>query len=231
MALEGATRRRAAAAAQVSEDDVDVVTQVSEDDVDVVTQASEDDVDVDVVAQVSEVDVGAQVSEDDVDVGAQVSEGPITPPEVRQVHQIGDNITCKWGPRQWFLAQVTGFDNGKYSVYFLCGKTKHNVPSSHIRPSDSRYPRRHDMVGKDFYFPAGAPDLPEGRFRVTQILEDKNFYRCARVTGNPSTKVEDFDIGYVVKEYVKGVDKSRELGHGEVLSTTRRNRSRVVGGR
>jgi len=40
--------------------------------------------------------------------------------------------------------------------------------------------------------------------------------------------VEDFDIGYVIKEYMKAVDKRRELGVGEVLST-RRRRTRVGG--
>ena len=137
---------------------------------------------------------------------------------------------CKWRARQWFLAQVTGYEDGKYSVYFLFSKTKDNVPASDIRSSDSRYPRRGDMVGNDFFF-CGAPDLAEGTFRVTEVLEDKNFYRCARVTGDGPQMVEDFDIGCVIKEYMKAVDKRRELGIGEVLSTrrTRRTRARVGG--
>jgi len=136
-------------------------------------------------------------------------------------------VTCKWGPRQWFLAQVTGFDEGKYSVYFLCSTTKDNVPASDIRSSDSRYPRRDAMVGNVFFF-CGASDLAKGKFRVSEIIADKNLYKCTRITGDGPQMVEDFDIGYVIKEYMKAVDKRRELGVGEVLST-RRRRTRVGG--
>ena len=114
-------------------------------------------------------------------------------------------------------------------MYFLFSKTKDNVPASDIRSSDSRYPRRDDMVGNDFFF-CGASDLAEGTFRVTEVLEDKNFYRCARVTGDGPQMVEDFDIGCVIKEYMKAVDKRRELGIGEVLSTRRTRTTRRVGG-
>jgi len=206
MAMEGASRRAAAAAARTTD------------------QESQDDV----VAEVSQDDVGAEVSQ--VDVGAEVSQvGPITPPEPvrQQVHQIGDNVTCKWRARSWFLAQVTGYDDGKYSVYFLCGKTKDNVRACDIRSSDSRYPRRDDMVGKDFIF-NGAPDLAKGNFKVSEILADKNLYRCTRVTGEGSKMTEDFDIGWVIKEYMANVDERRESGIGDILSTRTRN-TRVRG--
>ena len=170
---------------------------------------------------------------------AQVSQdGPITPPEpVRQVtpeparqdYQIGDNVFCKY-KRSRFLGQVTGYDDGKYSIYFLDdGETRDNVPTSDIRSSDSRYPRRADMIGKDFIF-AGAPDLAKGKFQVNKILEKSNRYRCTRLTGDGPKNVDDFDIGWVINEYMDGMDKLRELGVGQVLSTrTRRSRTRVGG--
>ena len=150
--------------------------------------------------------------------------GPITPSvPVTQVYEIGDNVTCKWAARQWFLAHITGFSDGKYSVYFLCSKTKQIVPPSDIRPSDTRYPRRNALIGKDFWFD-GDHDLPEGRWRVRQLRSEVNLYRCTRLTGDGSKNVEDFDIGYVIKQYMKGLDERREAGVGEVLTTRRRTR-------
>ena len=123
---------------------------------------------------------------------------------------------------------VTGFDNGSYTVYFLIsGEVKKNVLPKHIRPSDSRYPRRSEMINKDFFFD-GADDLAEGMWRVRQVLSDKNLYRCTRLTG-AGQNVENFDIGYVIKQYMKRMDERRELGLGEVLTTRMRRRTRVGG--
>ena len=130
--------------------------------------------------------------------------------------------------KKWFLAQVTGYDDGKYNVYFLFGKTKDNVSESDIRSSDSRYPRRGDMIGKDFIF-SGAPDLAKGKFKVREILADKDMYRCTRVTGDGPKMTEDFDIGWTIKEYMANVDKRRESGIEDILST--RTRSTRVRGR
>ena len=100
-------------------------------------------------------------------------------------------------------------------------RRKDNVPASDIRSSDSQYPRRDEMVGNDFFF-RGASDLAKGKFQVSEILEDKNLYRCTRLTGDGPQMVEDStSLGYVIKEYMKAVDKRRELGVGEVLSTQR----------
>ena len=148
---------------------------------------------------------------------------------MRQLYDEGDNVTCMWSAGQWFLGQVTGFDNGSYTVYFLSGEVKKNVLPKHIRPSDSRYPRRSEMINKDFFFD-GADDLAEGMWRVRQVLSDKNLYRCTRLTGAGSQNVENFDIGYVIKQYMARVDERRESGIGEVLATrTRGSRVRLGG--
>ena len=154
---------------------------------------------------------------------------PVTPPQPpRQIYDEGENVTCRWKAGKWFLGQVTGFDNGLYTVYFLSGEVKRNVSPNHIRLSDSRYPRRHEMIDKDFFFD-GAHDLAEGMWRVRQVLSDKNLYRCTRLTGAGPQNVENFDIGYVIKEYMKRMDERRELGLGKVLSTRMRRRACVGG--
>jgi hypothetical protein len=148
--------------------------------------------------------------------------GPLTPPDpVRQHFQVGANVNAEWRRGKWFLGQVTGFDNGRYTVYFLFGKVKPNLLPSQVRDSDSRYPRRSEMVRKDFFFD-GAPDLPEGTWRVRQVLGKENMYKCTRITGGDPKDIEKFDIGYVIKQYMQEADQLRESGLGTVLTTRTR---------
>ena len=165
-------------------------------------------------------------SADDTNPTAAAVTQQLTPPPpvpVRQSFQLGVNVHAEWKRGQWFLGQVTGFDNGRYTVYFLFGKSKSNLRPAQVRASDSTYPERRDMWNKDFFFD-GAPDLPKGVWRVGQILEDKNRYKCTRITGGGGgdQNVECFDIGYVIKQYVKGRDQRREDGIGTVLKTRTR---------
>ncbi len=148
---------------------------------------------------------------------------PPPPVPVRQSFELGVNVNAEWKRGQWFLGQVTGFDNGRYTVYFLFGKSKSNLRPAQVRASDSRYPVRRGMWGKDFIFD-GAPDLPKGVWRVKQILEDENLYKCTRITGGGggAQNVECFDIGYVIKQYVKERDQLREDGIGTILKTRTR---------
>ena len=66
-------------------------------------------------------------------------------------------------------------------------------------------------------------------WRVRQVIGDENMYRCTRLTGAGPQNVENFDIGYAIKQYMKGVDERRESGVREVLSTRTRRRVRVGG--
>ena len=77
------------------------------------------------------------------------------------------------------------------------------------------------MIGKDFFFD-GADDLPEGMWRVRQVLGDKNLYRCTRLSGAGNQNVENFDIGYVIKQYMQGLEDRRVSGFGQVLSARTR---------
>ena len=79
------------------------------------------------------------------------------------------------------------------------------------------------MLGEDFFFD-GADDLAPGMWRVRQVINDKNLYKCTRLTGAGPQNVENFDIGYVIKQYMKRVDERREAGVGEVLTTRMRSR-------
>ena len=144
---------------------------------------------------------------------------PPSPPP--QQFQVGANVYAKWSKGQWFLGQVTAYKNGKYDVYFLCGTEKNNMPPTSLRESDSRYPTRAEMIGKEFFFD-GASDLPEGRWKVRQLRD--NQFRCTRLTGT-GANVENFDIGYVIKQYMQESDTRRESGWAPVLATrTRRGR-------
>ena len=149
--------------------------------------------------------------------------GPCTPPPPVPVQEFqpGDNVNAEWVRGSWFLGQVTEFEDGRYTVYFLFGKAKENMMPSKVRASDSRYPRRGDMLGRDFWFD-GAQDLPEGRWRVRQLLNKENMYKCTRLSGAGSQNVEDFDIGYVIKQYMQECDNRRESGVGTVLETRTR---------
>ena len=103
----------------------------------------------------------------------------------------------------------------------LCGTEKNNMPPTSLCESDSRYPTRAEMIGKEFFFD-DASDLPEGRWKVRQLRD--NQFRCTRLTGT-GANVENFDIGYVIKQYMQESDTRRESGWAPVLATrTRRGR-------
>lgn len=83
------------------------------------------------------------------------------------------------------------------------------------------------MLGRDFFFD-GSDDLPEGMWRVRQLLSEENLYRCTRITGVGSQNIKNFDIGYVIKQYnMQEDDQRREAGLGTILHTrTRRTQGR-----
>ena len=77
-----------------------------------------------------------------------------------------------------------------------------------LREIDSRYPTRAEMIGKEFFFD-GSSDLPEGRWKVRQLRD--NQFRCTRLTGT-GANVKNFDIGYVIKQYMQESDTRHESG-------------------
>ena len=149
---------------------------------------------------------------------AVVTTTPPPPPPKR--YEAGENVYAQWRRGQWFLAQIIACDDGEYSVYFLFGKVKKKMTATSLRKSDSRYPTRGEMIGKTFYFD-GAPDLAEGKWKIRQLMSARNQYRCTRLTGT-GINVENFDIGYCIKQYMKESDTRRESGWAPVLETRTR---------
>ena len=143
---------------------------------------------------------------------------PPSPPSKR--YEVGENVYAQWRKGQWFLAQITAYDDGEYNVYFLFGKVEKKIPAASLRESDSRYPTRAEMIGETFYF-GGAADLAEGKWKIRQLMSARNQYRCTRLTGT-GVNVENFDIGYCIKQYMKESDARRESGWAPVLETRTR---------
>ena len=146
----------------------------------------------------------------------------ITPPlPAPAPFEIGENVCARWKKGQWFLAQVTNYDDvsDQYTVYFVEDSlVKHNLARCDLREVDTTYPTRREMLGRDFFFD-GAEDLPEGMWRVRRLISDHDMYECCRLTGSGNQNVEKFDIGYVMIQYMKGISDNR----GRVLSDTVRH--------
>ena len=150
----------------------------------------------------------------------------VPPPPVphRQRYNIGDNVNAKWKPRQFFLAHVTDFRRGLYTVYFVeDGQVKGNLRERDLREYNGPCLRRGEMVDKCFYFP-GEDDCPSGIFKIRRLLTVANTYTCIRMTGGGSKcegQLEDFDVGYVIRMYEERQQRSRERGEGQILNSKR----------
>ena len=148
---------------------------------------------------------------------------PVTPPEpVRQRFQVGDNVIAKWKTRQHYLAHVTGYEDGKYTVYFLDHHDKKGLKDKDLREYDGTYLTRSCMIGKVFE-EEGDHELAAGTFRVRNIAE--NEYICIRVAGTEKGQLVNYKIGHVIKTYEEAKQKARQEGVGEVLSSKRRRRA------
>ena len=153
------------------------------------------------------------------------AEPTVTPPVPhRQRYAIGDNVNAKWKPKQFFLGHVINFNRGLYTVYFVeDGQVKENLRDCDLRAYDGPCLQRGEMVNKCFFFP-GEDDCPSGRFKIRRLLTDKNVFTCIRMTGGGSKcegQLEDFDVGYVIRRYEQGQQRSRERGEGQILNSKR----------
>ena len=129
----------------------------------------------------------------------------------KQMYHPGDNVLVRWAPKQWFLAHVTSFKDGKYDVYFPGdSETKKGVSPSHVRPFKEKHVyKRGDVLDRDFYF-EGDTDLPGGMWRIRRLDNSKNVYVCSSLSSCTSKNLEDFDIGYVLRQIVSQEQKVRE---------------------
>ena len=144
-----------------------------------------------------------------------------------QRYALGDNVEAKFVGRKKYLGHVIGYQDGKYSVYFIDGAVKHGIREKDISSYDGNYPTRAEMINRDF-FDHGDEDFPEGTFRVRQIVD--NEFKCIRLTGSGAShegQLTNFDIGYVIQLYQDQLCDQREKGVGHVLTSRTRGASRV----
>ena len=140
--------------------------------------------------------------------------GPATPPiPVRCRLNIGDNCLAQF-KGGWYRAQVFDFDDpsGTYSVYFPSdGMTKTRVRPQALRAPSTTSASRREFQDKEFYFD-GDTDLPPGRWKVRRIIHKKNTFMCGRLTGEGNVNMDEFDIGYVMRQVKKEQEGFRENG-------------------
>ena len=126
--------------------------------------------------------------------------------------KVEDCCLARWKPREWYLAHITGVQDGHYDVYWPGdGKSRKGVPAKHVRPCDNHLSvpavRRGDLIGKDWFF-EGDEEVSKGFFRIRLIVD--NTYRCTRLTGT-GINTDDFDIGYVMRQIREEGERLREL--------------------
>ena len=80
------------------------------------------------------------------------------------------------------------------------------------------------MIGKEWIFD-GDEEVSSGTWKVRQLIDDKNLYRCTRLTGGEGTNLENFDVGHVIMQYVKQEKHRRNMGWGTILSSRTRTRN------
>ena len=187
---------------QPQPEDMDV-DMTPDEDVDMTPDEKVDDEDEDVDMTPDE-----KVDDPKDDVGPKK---PVQDPTVQE-YDIGSNVLARWEPRKWYLAHVTGWKNGRYNVYFMCGSTKINMSPDSIRPfkCGNPPPRRGEMLNKTFHFSEDEGYV--GLWKVRRI--EGNGYVCTRLTGGDGTtkNMETFDIGRVIREYLGTEQTARELG-------------------
>ena len=139
----------------------------------------------------------------------------VTPPLPGVEFQVWDNVYAKVKGK-WYLAQVFKVERSasgevsKYHLYFLDGEEKVFKPSL-VRAEATPTPTRDTFISSQFYFD-GAEDLASGNFKVRRIK--RNLYICCRMTGGDGNmnNLEEFDIGYVMREVQKANQRAREVG-------------------
>ena len=167
---------------------------------------------------------------DPIGIGG-IFEVPPSPEPIVQRFQVGDNVIAKWKGRERYLAHVTGYNEGKYSVYFLDNKIKDGLTDADLSEYDGVFPTRAQMIGQDF-LDDGDDGFAAGRFRVRRV--DGNTFVCIRLSGGglaEQGQVCNFMIGPAIYAHEELKQQSLrkgvgEVGVGEVLDNRRRRQRR-----
>ena len=145
---------------------------------------------------------------------------------VHRRFQTYTNVNAKY-ERSRLLAQVIGYNDGGYTVYFLFnGEIKKDLQDSDLSPYDGTYKTRTGMLGCEF-FDEGDEKVSPGQFRVEEVMHKANEYQCIRLTGSKSEdigKLSNYDIAAVIKAYETQKQEARGRGDVEVLSYRTRSR-------
>ena len=165
-------------------------------------------------ADPSDIDVHADDNIFD-DLMSEDEDTPLSPPRspIQPSFKVGDNVLAKWSPRQSYLAHVTKArmtgGGPVYEVYFLeDGEVRGGLSEDDLSPSSSTYPKRGEMIGRVFYCDGGEGFNP-GYWKVRRI--EGNTFQCVRLTGS-GVNLEEFDIGYVITNWVHNNQTERERG-------------------
>ena len=155
----------------------------------------------------------SQVPEDESQVSPDAGDDDKATPPPAFLPKVGDNVIAKFERNQWFLAHVTDIDvNGLCRCYFMDGKVKKRVPLKDIRPPTGvSWPKRGEMIGKHFDY-EGDDEVSSSRWVIRRMHED--MYFCTRLGVCPLNEIncDNFEIGYVIKQYVAQQHRIRELG-------------------
>ena len=130
---------------------------------------------------------------------------------------VGDCCVAAWTKKQWYLTHITNISLGvvpTFNVYFPGdGKTKKGLRKNQLRDWKTRMStppvRRTDLLGKEWWF-EGDEEVGRGVFKVRRLKGNR--YVCTRLSGDCSVNLEEFDIGYVMREFRKHTEKVREMG-------------------
>ena len=125
-----------------------------------------------------------------------------------------------WSPGRWYLSHVCGIHDGMYDVYCpVDEKVKKDLRPCDLRAyvpsSKTRVMTRAQLVREksQFFFP-GDEVVPPSRWKVIEVLNETNMFRCERQTKAPDTvpKIDEFRVGYVMEQVERITEELHERG-------------------
>ena len=133
---------------------------------------------------------------------------------------LGDNVNAMWSPGRWYLSHVCGIHDGMYDVYCpVDEKVKKDLRPCDLRAyvpsSKTRVMTRAQLVREksQFFFP-GDEVVPPSRWKVIEVLNETNVFKCERQTEAPDTvpKIDEFRVGYVMEQVEMITEELHERG-------------------
>ena len=127
--------------------------------------------------------------------------------------KLGSNVLAKWG-RSWYLSHVCAVRGlgqfTQYDVYCpVQDSVKKNLDSTTVRVFDNPHvPSRVDCVKDNVTFWCDGEI-----WKVRSVTHEKNQFTCVRVSdGGTGPNMDNFEVGYVIREIREEYEKRRERG-------------------